>query len=84
MAFRLFDPFINFFTDLFGGKKEEAAPPPVDVNAIIAQRDAEAKAAEDKQRTQMAAQTGRSKLNNPYTGALGVGTKIDDPFKTLF
>jgi hypothetical protein len=84
MAFKLFQPFIDLFSNIFGGGEKKDEPAPVDVNAIIAQRDAETKAAEEKQRTQVADQVGRGRLVNPFSGALGVGTQLDKPFKTLF
>ncbi|MBD1210588.1 MAG: hypothetical protein H9535_19325 [Ignavibacteria bacterium] len=75
----------NFFSSIFGGtKKEEAPAPQPDPAAVAAQRDAAAKDAEEKSRTQLAAQTGRGKLVNPFSGLMGVGTRTDPPFKSLF
>lgn len=81
----IFRGISNLFTNIFGGGKDQAvAPPQPDPAQVAAQRDAAAKDAEEKARSVAAAQTGRGKLVNPFTGLMGVGTQTDPPFKSLF
>jgi hypothetical protein len=82
----IFRGLSDFFTNIFGGGKSsdsgvQAQPDP---NQVAQQRDAEAKAAEEKQKAALSAQTGRGRLLNPFTGALGVGNTYETPFKSLF
>lgn len=82
--FKIFQPFIDFFTNIFGGHTKDAAPAPIDTGALLAQRDAETQAANQAKQEQIAAQTGGGKLVNPFTGYLGVGDDKQQPIKSLF